>query len=194
MGGEQVRHDQHGGSAQVIDGADGALVRRSIEPERLLAAVANPEAGAHVLFTGTARSHGAGGPTMGLEYEAHEPMAGPALERLCALAVERFRLSACALEHRLGRVAVGEVSVAVAASAAHRREAFAAAEWLMDRIKREVPIWKCEERADGRREWIHPEPRTDAAGGRAADTAGERGSGERRGDSRGRRGGRGGRR
>jgi molybdopterin synthase catalytic subunit len=195
MGGEQARDDRHGGPVQVIEAAEGALVRRPIEPQRLLAAVANADAGANVLFTGTARNHGAGGPTVGLVYETHEPMAGPALERLCTVAVERFRLVACALEHRLGRVAVGEVSVAVAASAPHRREAFAAAEWLMDRIKHEVPIWKCEERADGRREWIHPEPRAEAAsGGRPADQAGERGaeergSGERRGGRRGRRGG-----
>jgi hypothetical protein len=60
----------------------------------------------------------------------------------------------------------------------------------MDRIKHEVPIWKCEERADGRREWIHPEPPADAAGGdRPADQAAERGSGPRRGGRRGRRGG-----
>lgn len=195
MNGEQTRHERHGGAVAVIDGGEGALVRRPIDPQRLLAAVANADAGANVLFTGTARNHGAGGPTVGLEYEAHEPMAGPALERLCTVAVERFRLSACAVEHRLGRVAVGEVSVAVAASAPHRREAFAAAEWLMERIKREVPIWKCEERADGRREWIHPEPRAEAASGaRPADQAGERGSGDRgagdrRGGRRGRRGG-----
>ena len=58
--------------------------------------------------------------------------------------------------HRLGAVAVGAISVAIATSAPHRRNALRAAEWLMDRIKQEVPIWKCEERADGTREWIHP--------------------------------------
>ena len=139
-----------------MNGDGGALVRRPLDPQRLLAAVADHEAGANVLFVGTARSVTNGRPAVALEFEAHEPMAGPELERLCRVAVEKFGLVACAVEHRLGRVPVGEASVAIAASAPHRREAFAAAEWLMERIKREVPIWKCEERADGRRDWIHP--------------------------------------
>lgn len=196
MNGERFRDGQRGGDAPARGDGDGALVRRPIDPQRLLAAVASPEAGANVLFVGTARNQSAGGACSGLDYEAHEPMAGPALERLCAAAVERFGLAACALEHRLGRIAVGDLSVAVAASAAHRRDAFAAAEWLMERIKREVPIWKCEERVDGRREWIHPEPRQDGGGDRGPvggprEGAGPR-EGERRGDGRGRRrGGRG---
>lgn len=187
---DERRDDRHGVPAEVIVGGEGALVRRPIDPQRLLAAVSNPDAGANVLFVGTARNHGAGGAIRGLDYEAHEPMAAPALERLCAAAVERFGLAACAVEHRLGRIAVGEVSVAVAASAAHRREAFAAAEWLIDRIKREAPIWKCEEQADGGREWIHPEPQPGGGGDRGP--AGDPVEGERRGGGRGRRrGGRG---
>jgi molybdopterin synthase catalytic subunit len=156
-------------------------VRRPVDPQRLLAAVADHEAGANVLFVGTARSVTNGRPAVALEFDAHEPMAGPELERLCKAAVEKFGLVACAVEHRLGRVAVGEASVAVAASAPHRREAFAAAEWLMERIKREVPIWKCEERADGRRDWIHPgggHAQPEAAG--RGPRAGERPRGRRR--------------
>ena len=151
------------------NGDGGALVRRPVDPQRLLAAVADHEAGANVLFVGTARSVTNGRPAVALEFETHEPMAGPELERLCKVAVEKFGLVACAVEHRLGRVAVGEASVAIAASAPHRREAFAAAEWLMERIKREVAIWKCEERSDGGRDWIHP------GGGRAQPEAVERG-------------------
>jgi molybdopterin synthase catalytic subunit len=66
-------------------------------------------------------------------------------------------------------VAVAESSVGIATSAPHRAEAFAAAEWLMDRIKREVPIWKCEHAADGTRQWVHPEGATPGDG---ADVAG----------------------
>ena len=58
--------------------------------------------------------------------------------------------------HRLGRVVVGEASIAIAASAPHRREAFAATEWLLERVKAAVPIWKCEEDGEGRRTWVHP--------------------------------------
>lgn len=174
------RHDDSTRSAGST-GEGGALVRRAIEPQRLLAAVADHEAGANVLFVGTARAATGGRPTVALDYEAHEPMAGPELERLCRVAVEKFGLVACAVEHRLGRVPVGEASVAVAASAPHRREAFAAAEWLMERIKREVPIWKCEERPDGRRDWIHPggDPAKPEAAGRGP-RAGDRPRGRRR--------------
>jgi molybdopterin synthase catalytic subunit len=79
------------------------------------------------------------------------------LARLRDEAMAEFALSACIVTHRLGEVAVGETSVAIATSAPHRREAFAAAEWLMNRIKHEAPIWKCEEGADGSRTWLHPD-------------------------------------
>lgn len=134
------------------------LVRRAIDGSRLLAAVASPTAGANVLFLGTTRGVTAGIETSRLDYEAHEPMAEAALAGLRDQAVSRFGLAGCALEHRLGCVPVGEASVAIAVSAPHRREAFAAAEWLMERIKADVPIWKCEEGVDGRRTWVHPEP------------------------------------
>ncbi len=153
--------------------ADGALVRRPIDSQRLLAAVASPEAGANVLFLGTARGFTNGVETTGLEYEAHDSMATEALERLCTAAVDRFSLLACAVEHRLGRIAIGEAAVGIAASAPHRRAAFEAASWLMERIKREVPIWKCEEWADGRRAWVHAEPAAAANGGEAGHERGD---------------------
>jgi molybdopterin synthase catalytic subunit len=135
---------------------DAALVRRPIDPARLLAAVAADEAGANVLFLGTARSVTAGVVTTALDYDAHEPLALAALERLRGEAVHRFALTACVVEHRLGPIEIGAAAVGIAASAPHRAEAFAGAQWLMEEIKRQVPIWKCEEHADGRREWVHP--------------------------------------
>ena len=95
--------------------------------------------------------------TRSLDYEAHAPLAEAQLHGLAEEAVKVFGLSACAVVHRIGTVPVGEASVAVAASAPHRREAFAAAEWLMERIKQVVPIWKREEAADGTRAWVHPD-------------------------------------
>jgi molybdopterin synthase catalytic subunit len=132
------------------------LVRHAIDPQRLLSAVAAEDAGANVLFVGTTRGTTRGIATSRLEYEAHEPMAESRLAALRDEAVRRFGLKGCAVVHRLGVVAVGESSVAIATSGPHRREAFEAAQWLMDRIKQEVPIWKCEERPDGSREWVHP--------------------------------------
>lgn len=147
------RDDEDRGERRPSD--EGALVARPIDPQQLVAAVANPTAGATVLFVGTARGVTDGVETRALLYEAHEAMAGPAIERLCTATVDRFQLAACAVEHRLGRVPAGEATVAVATAAAHRQAAFEAAAWLMERIKHDVPIWKCEERADGSREWVH---------------------------------------
>lgn len=144
-----------GSGAATEDGAT-ALVDGPLEPDRLRIAVADPAAGAAVLFVGTARGVTDGKITQSLEYEAHGPLAAESLARLCAAAVAEFGLVACAVEHRLGGVAVGEAAVALATSAPHRAAAFAAAEWLMERIKADVPIWKREAWADGRREWIHP--------------------------------------
>jgi molybdopterin synthase catalytic subunit len=145
------------------------LVRQPIASDRLLASVADAAAGANVLFTGTTRGRTGGQVTERLFYEAHEPLAAARLTALAAEAQARFGLSACAVQHRLGPVPVGETSVAVAVSAPHRPEAFAAAEWLMERIKAEVPIWKCDERPDGTRVWVHPEAtpgcQPDATGG-----------------------------
>ena len=137
------------------------LVWEPIDTAHLLDSVANDAAGANVLFTGTTRGVTAGvltnRLTSRLVYEAHEPLACAVLARLRDEAVAQYALTACAIIHRLGEVAVGETSVAIATSAPHRREAFAAAEWLMERIKREAPIWKCEEGADGDRTWVHPD-------------------------------------
>jgi cyclic pyranopterin phosphate synthase len=133
------------------------LVWEPIDTARLLESVANDAAGANVLFTGTTRGVTSGVLTTRLTYEAHEPLASAVLTRLRDEAVAQYGLTACAIIHRLGEVTVGETSVAIATSAPHRREAFAAAEWLMERIKHEAPIWKCEEGADGDRTWVHPD-------------------------------------
>ncbi|MEI7861283.1 MAG: molybdenum cofactor biosynthesis protein MoaE [Planctomycetota bacterium] len=132
------------------------LVRRALDGQRLLAQVADQDAGANILFLGTTRRTTGSDLTEGLDYEAHEPMAAAALERLAVEALKRFALTSCAIEHRLGWVPAGEASIAVALSSPHRRAVFAAVEWLMERIKAEVPIWKCAAGEDGSREWVHP--------------------------------------
>ncbi|MFM8705474.1 MAG: molybdenum cofactor biosynthesis protein MoaE [Planctomycetia bacterium] len=133
------------------------LVHGAIDTAAVLEAVASDAAGANVLFVGTTRGITDGIVTRSLEYEAHEPMARGELERLRDEAIARFGLESCAIVHRLGTVPVGEASVAIAASAPHRREAFAAAEWHMEQVKRVVPVWKREEAADGGHTWVHPD-------------------------------------
>lgn len=134
-----------------------SLVHDRIDTAVVLADVAREAAGANVLFVGTTRGRTGDIVTRSLDYEAHAPLAEAQLRGLAEEAIRAFGLSACAVVHRLGTVPVGEASVAVAVSAPHRREAFAAAEWLMERIKQVVPIWKREEAADGTRAWVHPD-------------------------------------
>ncbi|MCS5617430.1 MAG: molybdenum cofactor biosynthesis protein MoaE [Pirellulales bacterium] len=134
-----------------------AVTAAPLDPAALLEAVADPAAGGNVVFVGSVRGTTAGLVTTRLEYEAHQPLAVAVLRQLAGEAADRFGLVAVAVAHRLGVVEPGEAGVVVAASGAHRREAFAAAEWLMDQIKRTVPIWKCEHRPDGQREWVHGE-------------------------------------
>jgi molybdopterin synthase catalytic subunit len=132
------------------------LTDKSIDPSEVLAAVASTSAGAIVLFLGTTRDVTHGRRTLSLDYESYPAMAAQKLAELAAEAQQRWPLTACALVHRLGNVPPGEASVAVAVSAPHRKAAFAAGEWLIDTLKEVVPIWKCENWADGERQWVHP--------------------------------------
>ncbi len=126
----------------------------SIDPAALLAEVSRPTAGAVVLFLGTARDHSPGktGITH-LEYEAYPEMVEAKLTEVVNDAVTRWDLQAVVVEHRVGMVAVGDPSVAVAVAAGHRDEAFAAGRFLIDELKSRVPIWKKEHWAGGA-EWV----------------------------------------
>jgi molybdopterin synthase catalytic subunit len=126
-----------------VSGGDDTVrrVRVTAEPldlAALSAAVRDPRAGAVVCFEGVTRE------VPRLEYEAYAEMAEPRLRAIAAEEAERHGLTAVAVEHRTGRVALGEPSVIVAASAAHRGEAFAGARAVIDRVKAEAPIWKVE--------------------------------------------------
>jgi len=105
--------------------------------------------GALCLFLGVVRGDNDGRPVLRLEYEAYEDMALPMMEELAADTRRRFGVSEVRIVHRLGRLEVGEVSVAVAAASPHRAEAFAACRHAIDTLKARVPIWKKEFYADG---------------------------------------------
>jgi molybdopterin synthase catalytic subunit len=126
----------------VSGGAGRPLVRvqrEPIRPEAVLDAVRRDDAGAIVLFVGSVRSDPG---VRALEYEAYEPMAVKALGAIADRARSTFGVLEVAIVHRRGRVPLGEDSVAVACSAAHRKEAFDACAWAMEEVKRAVPIWK----------------------------------------------------
>jgi molybdopterin synthase catalytic subunit len=132
------------------------LTNEPIDAAALLVKATHPEAGAVVLFLGTTREITSGRRTVGLDYEAYGEMAKSKLAELEADARRRWPLVECLIVHRLGRVPLAEASVAIVVSTPHRADAFAAGQWLIDSLKRDVPIWKCEHWADGTHEWIHP--------------------------------------
>jgi molybdopterin synthase catalytic subunit len=132
------------------------LTLEPIDTQLALRHVQSPQAGAVVTFLGTTREFTGGRQTVRLCYEGYREMAERKLGELEQQARARWPLVGCALVHRLGAVELGEASVLVAVSTPHRRDAFEAASWLMDRIKTEVPIWKQEHWADGSQSWIHP--------------------------------------
>ena len=92
---------------------------------------------------------------------AEPSMALQELQQLEASARQRWPLEACQIVHRLGIVPASETSVAVVVSSAHRADAFAAGQWLIDTLKQQVPIWKQEQWSDGSTEWVHPTPTSD---------------------------------
>jgi molybdopterin synthase catalytic subunit len=118
--------------------------------------VRRPSCGAVVTFLGTVRDLTDGRETIALDYEAYPGMAEKKLAEIEAEVRARWPVGDVVLEHRLGRLDVGEVSVAVAVSCPHRGEAFEACRYAIDRLKETVPIWKKENWADGQTEWVHP--------------------------------------
>ncbi len=112
------------------------------------------DAGGIVTFVGTPRMDAGTRKVSALFYEAYEPMAEAMLEELIFEAKVRWTLVNVVLKHRLGRVPLGQASVLVQVSAPHRGDAFAAAQFLMDRIKKDIPIWKKEIYEDGNGRWV----------------------------------------
>jgi molybdopterin synthase catalytic subunit len=123
------------------------LVREPIDVASLAATA--PEDGALCLFVGVVRNENRGRRVLRLDYEAYEEMAVALMEEIATEAAGRFPVTAVRLVHRVGRLEVGEASVAVAVSSPHRAEAFAACRFAIDTLKARVPIWKKEFYADG---------------------------------------------
>lgn len=131
----------------LIPPVSGGAFRLSEEPlvlDDVVREVASDDAGAIVTFTGTTRAHSRGREVVRLDYEAYEGMAEAEMERIAAGLLERHALIAVAIHHRVGTVGIGEVSVVIAVSAAHRAAALAACAEAIDTLKREVPLWKKE--------------------------------------------------
>jgi len=130
-------------------GREVALTRQPIEKERIIAAARQDEDGALVVFDGVARNNSRGRQTLYLDYEAYEPMAFRQMQELVSQALGQYSVRHVSLVHRLGRVEIGESSVLIVVASAHRGAAFDACRWLIDTLKKSVPIWKKEIFVDG---------------------------------------------
>lgn len=126
-----------------------AVVADVLDLPAISGRVAHRRAGAIATFVGTVRDHHAGKQVSYLEYEAYGPMAVRTLRQVADEAAARWALLGVAIEHRVGRLEIGEASVAIAVASAHRGEAFEALRFVIDELKERVPIWKRETGADG---------------------------------------------
>jgi molybdopterin synthase catalytic subunit len=125
------------------------ITRSPISASELAGQLRAPKDGAMVVFEGFVRNHLRGRATLYLEYEAYEPMAVRKMEELGGEAKQKFAIDGIGIIHRLGRLEIGETSVAIIVTAEHRRAAFEACQYAIDRLKQTVPIWKKEYFADG---------------------------------------------
>lgn len=134
-----------------------AIVSGKIDTASLLKSIKQPEDGAAVVFEGIVRDNTRGRRTLYLDYEAYEEMALKQMEALAERALVDYKIREVAIVHRLGRLEIGETSVLIVVASAHRAPAFDACRWLIDTLKRSVPIWKKEYFGDGAI-WADGEP------------------------------------
>ena len=143
-----------------------------IDPSTVLARVGAPADGAVALFVGTVRNANEGRPVGGMEYEGYAAMAREQLAAIVSEAAVRAGTGRVAAVHRLGELAVGEASVAIAVSTPHRAEAFDAARYVIEEIKKRLPVWKRERYLDGEARWLGGEVPVEAARVGGASRAG----------------------
>jgi molybdopterin synthase catalytic subunit len=134
-----------------------ALIRERIDRDALVAKLKQPSDGAVVVFDGIVRDNTRGRKTLYLDYEAYEEMALAQMQKLALEAAEKYPIDCVGIVHRLGKLEIGESSIVIVVTSAHRAAAFDACRWLIDTLKRTVPIWKKEHFADGA-VWTDGEP------------------------------------
>jgi molybdopterin synthase catalytic subunit len=133
------------------------LSESAIDSAALARELAHSGAGACATFEGWVRNHNEGRKVLRLGYQAYTPLAQSEGERIVAEAMARFTIIDARCVHRIGTLEIGELAVWVAVSAAHRDAAFSACRYIIDEVKKRVPIWKNEHYADGESGWLHPD-------------------------------------
>ena len=141
-----------------------AIVERVIDPAALTAEVSAHKNGASVLFLGIVRDSNDGRAVTGIEYASYKSMAEREMSAIVSNASREFGTNDIVVEHGIGVLGIGEVSVAIAVAHPHRGAAYDASRYVIEQIKKRVPIWKREHYADGTREWIDPTGHRVAAG------------------------------
>lgn len=134
-----------------------AIVDRPIDVAALLSEVANVRHGATILFVGTVRETNEGSAVSGLDYSSYTGMAEQELAAIALEAAERWGQSDIVVEHRIGSLELGDASVAIAVAHPHRAEAYEASRYVIEELKKRLPIWKREHYLDGRSEWVNAE-------------------------------------
>ena len=130
------------------------VVQDPIDPAAVLASVGSDEDGASLLFTGVVRNHNQGRTVGGVRYDAYEEMAARVLSQIVEEAVQLVGTDRIVAVHRVGELTVGEVSVAIAVSSPHRAEAFEASRFIIEEIKKRLPVWKKERYRGDVEEWV----------------------------------------
>ena len=145
------------GGSEDVCGGEVLIVRNPIDTQAVLTRLKHPADGATVVFDGIVRDNTRGRRTLHLEYEAYEAMALNQMKSLATESRTRFGVRAVSIIHRLGRLEIGETSVLIAVASAHRGVAFDACRWVIDTLKKTVPIWK-KEYFEGGAVWADGEP------------------------------------
>ena len=138
-----------------------------ISAEAVLGHVGAEEDGAVLLFLGVVRNHADGRPVRGMHYDAYEAMALSVLREIAGEAAERLGTDRLSVVHRTGDLAIGEVSVAIAVSSPHRAEAYEASRYVIEEIKKRLPVWKKEHYTDGDAHWVEGTVPPVPSGGRS---------------------------
>jgi molybdopterin synthase catalytic subunit len=125
-----------------------------IDTNEVLTRVGSDQDGATLLFLGVVRDHADGRPVSGMRYDAYEEMATPVLLGIAQEAADRTGSDRIAVVHRFGELSIGDVSVAIAVSTPHRAEAYDASRYVIEEIKKRLPVWKKEHYTDGGSEWV----------------------------------------
>ncbi len=130
------------------------ITAEPISAKQLLEAVGDPEDGAVLLFLGTVRCQNQGREVRGMRYEAYQDMAQRTLNQIAREAVVRVGVERIAVAHRIGELSVGDISVGIAISTPHRAEAYEGSRYIIEEIKRRLPVWKKEQYAAGEARWL----------------------------------------